>query len=247
MFPAYFSIRYHRLEATAKKWISESVLFRRVFTLAATVLFPHRVLKVLESFWVPQSLWLESWKFSFVLVLVGKGWALSSSPEKRKISYKFSKCDFTWEIDLAAEKKSLRNCSKGRRQGRSSGFSNQWQFLEGTKSGWCNKSNQCYTFFQRVILIGCCQYFYWAHISDQLALTKPDHIWLVASKGAPPHSRIDLLTSANACYFSLMFQRKTLLWKKHEKYRWELLRFSPPCSSPCYTDPHKTPPAEKSV
>ena len=60
MFPAYFSIRYHRLEATAKKWISESVLFRRVFTLAATVLFPHRILKVLESFWVPQSLWLES-------------------------------------------------------------------------------------------------------------------------------------------------------------------------------------------
>ena len=61
-------------------------------------------------------------------------------------------------------------------------------------------------FLKWVILIGCPQYFYWAPISDQLAFTKPDHIWLVASKGAPPHSRIDLLKrSVNTCYFSRMF------------------------------------------
>ena len=87
MLLAYFRIRYHRLEV-AKKWISKAVLFRQVFRWSLAVLLPHCILEILESFWVPQSLWLESWKFSFVFVLVREGWALSGSPTKRTLNPK---------------------------------------------------------------------------------------------------------------------------------------------------------------
>ena len=85
---AYFCIRYHRLEV-AKKWISKAVLFWQVFRRSLAVLLPHCILEILESFWVPQSLWLESWKFSFVFVLVRKGWALSRSSVKEKLDMDF--------------------------------------------------------------------------------------------------------------------------------------------------------------
>ena len=134
MLLAYFRIGYHRLEV-AKKWISKAVLFRQVFRWSLAVLLPHCILEILESFWVPQSLWLESWKFSFMFVLVREGWALSGSPGKEKLDpdFQIAWFEFTWEIDLGAELRSLQSCSRGMRRERSSGSSSQLQSLKGAK------------------------------------------------------------------------------------------------------------------